>query len=146
MAYLKTVVGVFCAVALAQLLAPAGKEKKYVELACALLVLAAVASPLANGLSITLPSLDESETEQTENTAQSAVIHALEDALKAHLCAELGLSRADVSIEVEGKFEGDSFCPTLVLAQIYGGFDQKEAELVLKNAIAYECEVRVRGR
>ena len=146
MAYVRAIVGVFCAAALAQLLAPLGKEKKYVELACALLVLAAVASPLANGLSITLPSLDSDETEQTEDTAQSAVIHALEDALKAHLCAELGLSRADVSIEIEGRFEGDSFCPTRVLAEIYGGFDQKEAELVLKNAIVCECEVVVRGR
>ena len=146
MAYLKTVVGVFCAVALAQLLAPAGKEKKYVELACALLVLAVVASPLANGLSITLPSLDKSETAQTEDSATSAVIRALESALAAHLCAELGLSRADVLIEVEGGFEGDSFYPTAVLAKIYGGFDQKKAELVLKNAIAYECEVTVCGR
>ena len=28
---------------------------------------------------------------------------SLEDALKAHLCAELGLSRADVLIEIEGR-------------------------------------------
>ena len=146
MAYVRAVVGVLCAVALAQLLAPFGKEKKYVELVCALLVLITVASPLANGISITLPSLDENETEQTENSAEAAVIGALEDALETHLCTSLGLPRADVSVKVEGRFERDVFYPTRVFAKIYGGFDQKEAELVLKNAIACECEVIVSGR
>ncbi|MBO7150586.1 MAG: hypothetical protein J6V82_02430 [Clostridia bacterium] len=146
MAYLRGLVGVLCAVALAELFAPEGKQKKYVEFACALLVLSVVSAPLAKGLSLELPPVLENETQSGENAGQAAVILALEDALAAHLASKLGLPRADVSVKVEGRFEGDAFYPTSVLAEIYGGFTQKEAELVLKNALAYDCEVIVRGR
>ena len=144
MVYLRTLVGVVGAVALAQLLSPTKKQKKYVNTACALLVLLAVVAPFKDGFSFSLPifSIEGAQT-QGQDGEQNAAILALEDALALYLAEELGIARADVSVKVQGDLSGDVFTPTSVVAQIYGGFDENRAYLLLKQAVKNDCEVRV---
>lgn len=128
--------------ALAALLAPEGKNKKWVTFVFSVVSFAVVCAPLVRLIRDGIPSLDlPSETESAAGSAFSYVLGFAEEPLRREVADAVGLSADEISLTLTETPQGGLRAEAVVPA----GWETA-VEGCLREKLSKDCEVIVRGR
>ena len=135
--------------ALAQMLAPEGKTRRYVSFALAAVLLISILAPLPSADRLTdalgelLSGIGE-ESEENKDAALETTVRAAELALRDAVCGELGLSPDTLSLTLRYEDRDGTLHLLGVSARVGDPLTGERVRAVLERETGVKCEVIVR--
>lgn len=150
--YLVSMVLTLGVAALASLITPEGKTKKYMHFLLSLAVVTVLVTPLIGGLAdfsalteLGTAGTGDSQTENPSAESEDAVFSAVSLVLRERLVEDCALTPSEVAVTVGGKIDASgSVCVSRVTVTLSGKSAAKRLAVLdyLKENLT-ECEVRV---